>query len=55
MPQRYTINGFCRGFEGKFSQETKKKVCLFEVNPRSFLSNFWGLLHFDTPSLKYSL
>ena len=24
MPQRYTINGFCRGFEGKFSQETKR-------------------------------
>ena len=21
------------------------------MNPRSFLSNFWGSLHYDTPSL----
>ena len=23
---------------------------MYIMNPRSFLSNFWGSLHFDTPS-----
>ena len=31
-------------------------VCQNEVNPESFLSNFRGSLHFDTPSMgKYGI
>jgi hypothetical protein len=25
---------------------------VIEVNPRSILSNFWGSLHLDTPSVE---
>ena len=45
MPQRYTINGFCRGFEGKFSQETKRFPTCEDGEPyieRSILSLLWN-------------
>ena len=29
---------------------SSKLWCLYIMNPRSILSNFWGSLHFDTPS-----